>query len=64
MFNSLSNWVNGIATEIKAISWPSRKRVYNDTVIVVIALIISGTILGLIDFGFTELFKMAISKIG
>ena len=64
MFNSFSNWVGSIATEIRAISWPSKKKVYNDTVIVVIALIVSGVALGLIDFGFTELFKMAISKIG
>lgn len=64
MFKKIENWFKSILVESKAITWPSRQRVTTDTVVVVISLVLGGAILALIDFGFLEAFKAAISQIG
>jgi preprotein translocase SecE subunit len=63
MFQSISRWVNGVASEIRAITWPSQKKVYSDTVVVVAALVVGGIIIGFLDYGLLSLFKYLISSI-
>ena len=60
----ISNWGRGILSETKAITWPTRHRVYVDTMIVLAALVVGGVIIGFLDYGLLSLFKLAISKVG
>jgi preprotein translocase SecE subunit len=64
MISKIKAWVVSIIHETKAITWPSRKRIINDTSIVLVSLVVGTGILAAIDYGFLELFKAALNKIG
>jgi len=64
MITKISNWFSSIIAETKAITWPSRARVINDSTVVVLSLVVGSALLAAIDYGFLELFKAAINKIG
>ncbi len=64
MFTKLANWFKSIIVESKAITWPNKNRVYTDSMIVVVSLVIATAALGGIDYLLFELFKTIISKIG
>lgn len=64
MIDKIIKYFQGIVTESKAITWPSKIKVYNDSLIVVVSLIVGGLVVAGIDFLFLELFKYAISKVG
>jgi preprotein translocase SecE subunit len=61
--NKAKEYISSVYKEIGAISWPSTKRVYNDTIIVLVALVLSAAVIGLLDFVFSEAFKRLIDKI-
>ena len=61
--NKIQEAIKATANEIKAISWPSRKRIYTDTLIVLGALVIGGLAVALLDYIFGSGFKLAITKI-
>jgi preprotein translocase subunit SecE len=46
----------GILSELQKVSWPSRLETRNLTIVVVAVSVGLGLVLGLLDFGFTELF--------
>ena len=64
MFKRIQNWVNGIITESKAINWPSKARVYGDSMTVIASLVVGGLIIAGIDYVLLQLFKLALSKVG
>lgn len=43
--------------ELKKVVWPSKEDVLSSIKVVIISTVIVSIILGLLDFGFTELFK-------
>lgn len=61
--NRAKEYIASVSKEIGAISWPSTKRVYNDTIVVLVALVVSAVIIGLLDFIFSEAFKKLLEKI-
>lgn len=61
--NKVKEYILSVYKEISAIVWPSRKRVYTDTVIVVIALFLSILAIGLLDTGLSKAFQYLINKI-
>ena len=64
MIEKVKNWFKGVIVESKAITWPSKKRVYNDSLVVIASLVLGGAVIALLDYGFLELFKYALSKVG
>lgn len=64
MFTKIGNWLKSIWAETKAITWPSRNRIINDSTIVVASLVVGSGLLAAIDYGFLSLFKALINKIG
>jgi len=64
MFTKIQNWFKGIITESKAITWPSKVRVYNDSFTVIVSLVVGGLIIAGLDYTLLELFKYALSKVG
>jgi preprotein translocase subunit SecE len=53
-------YVDGVFSEIKKVSWPTREETRRLTVIVLISLIIAAIFLGVISLFFTELFRLGL----
>jgi len=49
VFTKIQSFFNEVITELKKVSWPSRKEVKDTTLVVIIAVIIFGVYLFLID---------------
>jgi preprotein translocase subunit SecE len=47
--------------EIKKVVWPSRQTLIKQTIIVIIAVVITMVIVGSIDFGLSELVKLMVT---
>ena len=51
----LFNYIGEIINELKKVVWLSRREIVYLTGLVLIVVIITGVVLGALDFGFTEL---------
>jgi preprotein translocase subunit SecE len=51
----LFNYISEIVNELKKVVWLTRREIAYLTVLVLIVTIIAGIILGVLDFGFSEL---------
>ena len=60
----IKEYFKSVIAESKAIVWPSKKKVYQDTIIVIVALLVSGVFVAGVDYGLTELLKYAILSSG
>jgi preprotein translocase SecE subunit len=49
--------------ELRKVNWPTRRDAINLTIIVVIALAVTSTILGFLDFLFSQFFKLILSLV-
>ena len=43
--------------ELKKVVWPSREDVVSSVIVVIISTILIAIVLGLLDFGFTQVFR-------
>jgi preprotein translocase subunit SecE len=57
----LSEYVEGVQSELGKVAWPSREETIRLTIIVLATLIASSLILGIISALFTELFRIGLS---
>lgn len=62
--NIIVNYFTSSWSELKKVSWPTRKDVLNHTVIVVISASVAILITGAIDFGLTYLVQYIVSNRG
>jgi len=53
-----SGFVREIRSELRKVVWPTRQEAINLTLIVIGVSAAVGLFLGLVDFGFTELFRV------
>ncbi|NLC43286.1 MAG: preprotein translocase subunit SecE [Clostridiales bacterium] len=51
-------YFRGVVSEVKKVSWPSRKELINTTIIVVSFILIFSVIVGLIDLGLGALLEL------
>ena len=61
----LKNFFKDYKSEIKKVTWPSKEVAIKSTIVVLVCLIVSGAVVGLLDFGLTkliELFRDLVSK--
>ena len=49
-----SSFIRECVEELKRVSWPTSKQVWNSTKVVVISTIVAAVILGLMDWVFTQ----------
>lgn len=52
---SIVKAIENIIGELKKVVWPTKQETINLSIMVIIVSIVVGIILGLLDFGFTEL---------
>lgn len=67
--NKLGVWLKGFfrdyKSEIKKVTWPSKDITIKSTIVVIVCLVVSGIVIGLLDFGLAkliELFRDLVSK--
>lgn len=56
IFNNVKKYLQGVKTEMKRVTWPSKKELYSSTVIVLITLVSVTAYLWVWDNVFTYLF--------
>lgn len=58
----LVNYVRDSVTELKHVSWPTRREVISHTIIIIVAVIVSMLIVALLDYGLSLLVDAFILK--
>ncbi|MCM1529396.1 MAG: preprotein translocase subunit SecE [Alistipes sp.] len=56
--NRFVKWFKDLKIEFKKVVWPTKKTVINNTTVVLIVVALSSVIVGLLDTGFLNLFKL------
>ena len=56
-FSRFQNLVRDTYTEIKKVTWPDQETTRNLTVLVIVMATLLGIMLGLVDYGFRELWE-------
>ena len=60
--NPIVNYFKDVKGEMKKVAWPTFKQVKNNTIIVIVAVIIVGAIIALLDLGFGKGFEFIVNK--
>ncbi|MBO7209000.1 MAG: preprotein translocase subunit SecE [Clostridia bacterium] len=60
--NKVANYFKEVKSELKKVAWPTFKQVRNNTVIVLVCVLIVGAFIALLDLGFSAGFKAIIDK--
>lgn len=55
IFKRFVNWLKDLRREFKRVSWPTKKTVFNNTVVVMSVVIIGSVVIGLLDTGLLKL---------
>ena len=55
-----NQFMNEVMTELARVTWPTGKETSNGTIIVIVMVIVSGVVLGLFDYVWTNLLKMVL----
>ncbi|MBQ8825036.1 MAG: preprotein translocase subunit SecE [Ruminococcus sp.] len=64
IFKRIANWFKDLRKEFKKVTWPDKKSVFKNTLVVLCVVVIGSIFVGLLDFGFLKLmeFLMGLSK--
>ncbi|MBQ2753950.1 MAG: preprotein translocase subunit SecE [Clostridia bacterium] len=60
--NKVANYFKEVKSELKKVAWPTFKQVRNNTLIVIICVLVVGAFLAVLDLGFSAGFKAIIDK--
>ncbi len=55
--NKIVKWFKDLRTEFKKVSWPTKKKIINNTTVVLITMVIASVFVGGLDFGLLKLFS-------
>lgn len=63
-FPRIAGWFKDLRKEFKKVVWPDRKKVFNNTLVVLVVVIVGSVLVGLIDSGLLKLmqFLMGLSN--
>ncbi len=56
--NRIAKWFKDLRTEFKKVVWPSKKKVLNNTGIVLATMLVATIFVGGLDFGLLKLFSL------
>jgi preprotein translocase subunit SecE len=60
----LVNYFKGVWSELKKVSWPTRKEVINHTIIVLVSAAIAIALTSVVDFGLSKLIEYLVQNRG
>lgn len=55
--NRIVKWFKELKSEFKKVVWPSKKKVFNNTFVVIVTMVIASVFVGALDFGLLKLFS-------
>jgi preprotein translocase subunit SecE len=61
IFKRIANWFQDLKREFKRVSWPTKKTVFNNSLVVLGVVVIGSAFIGLIDLGFLSLINYLMS---
>jgi len=61
-FESAKQFLREVKTELKKVTWPSRKDALSGTLVVLVAVFIIAIFLGIVDYGLSSLIKELLQK--
>lgn len=56
--NRIAKWFKELRSEFKKVSWPSKKKVLNNTGIVLAVMVVASVLVGGLDYGLLKLFGL------
>ena len=59
--NRIVKWFKDLKSEFKKVVWPSKKKVFNNTFVVLVTMVISSVFVGGLDYGLLKLFRFLIN---
>ena len=59
---SVVQYFKDVKSEFKKVSWPSRKQVFNNTVVVLVTIVISALGVWVLDFLFSSVWSLLLGK--
>lgn len=62
IIHSIKNYFLGAYGEMRKVVWPSRAQIINNTLIVIVSVIIAVIIFGLIDLGLSSIITYLLKK--
>jgi len=62
MANKLNTYLKDSVTELKKVTWPTRKETVNYTILVISVSLAIAFFLGALDFVFSEVLKLVINR--
>ena len=62
-FQELKTFFSEVKSELKKVTWPSRKEVYATTIVVIVTTLFFGFYLWLLDIGFSWLYEHTVGKL-
>ena len=57
IFARIVNWFKDLKREFKRVSWPTKKTVFNNTLVVLGVVVLGSVFVGLLDLGFLTLME-------
>lgn len=57
MFEKIKLYFQGVVSESRKINWPSRKKIINDTMIVIAVVAVATLIFGAMDLGLSKVLE-------
>lgn len=64
IFSRIGRWLRELKSELKKVQWPTAKQTANNTLIVILCVIVVGVFIWLFDFVAGGLIKALISLVG
>jgi preprotein translocase subunit SecE len=62
-FNELGTFFREVKSELKKVTWPSKKEVYATTIVVIVTTLFFGFYLWFIDLGLSWLYEHTVGKV-
>lgn len=59
--NRIAKWFKDLKSEFKKVVWPTKKKVFNNTLVVLIVMIVSSVFVGGLDYGLLKLFSFVLN---
>ena len=54
LFKRIAKWFREMKSELKKVTWFSRKQTFTSTLLVLVVMVIAGLAIGLLDLGFAK----------
>lgn len=59
---SIAKYFKDARSEFKKVVWPSRKQVVNNTIVVIVCMVVSGLAIWALDTGFVSILKLMLGR--